>query len=131
MKNGIYRVVALDVRIIFTIHVNFLRRLFRAVEAGKVGWNMQKFLFSNFNWVWDMECAIWPHWSGEYFHYRGRPSSTLIHRDMGIHVGQNNRKSSNFFVFVYIIWVLILFLFYSSFSDQEFLFRRFKFWKWI
>ena len=36
-KNGIYRVKALDELIIFAIHHNFPKRLFRAVEAVKVG----------------------------------------------------------------------------------------------
>jgi hypothetical protein len=44
-KNGIYRVKALDELIIFAIHHNFPKRLFRAVEAVKVGWNMQKMNF--------------------------------------------------------------------------------------
>ena len=30
-----------------------------------------------------MGCAKWPHGSGEYFYYWGRPSQTLIHRDIG------------------------------------------------
>ena len=44
-----------------------------------------------------MGCAKWPHGSGEYFYYWGRPSPTLIRRDMGTFVGQNDRKSSKFF----------------------------------
>jgi hypothetical protein len=44
-KNGIYRVKALDELIIFAIHHNFPKRLFRAVEAVKVGGNMQKMTF--------------------------------------------------------------------------------------
>ena len=47
-KNGIYRVKALDELIIFAIHHNFPRRLFRAVEAVKVGRNMQKIVFFQF-----------------------------------------------------------------------------------
>ena len=43
----------------------------------------------------------WPHGSGEYFYYSGRPSPTLIHRDMGPFVGQNHRKLSKLFVFGY------------------------------
>ena len=53
----------------------------------------KKWLFFNFNWAWDMGCAKWPYGSGEYFYYWGRPSPTVIHRDMGPLVGQNDRKS--------------------------------------
>ena len=65
---------------------------------------MQKMTFFNFNWAWDMGCAKWPHGSGEYFYYWGRPSPTLIHRDIGPLVGQNDRKSSKFFIFGYETW---------------------------
>ena len=54
-----------------------------------------------------MGCAKWPHGSGEYFYYWGRPSPTLIDRDMGPYVGQNDQKSSKFFVFVYETWGVI------------------------
>ena len=51
-----------------------------------------------------MGCAKWPHGSGEYFYYWGRPSPTLIPRDMGPFVGQNDRNSSKFFIFGYETW---------------------------
>ncbi len=107
-KNGIFRVKALDELIIFAIDHNFPKCLFRAVEVVKVGWNMQKMTFFNFNWVWDMGCAKWPLGSGEYFYYWGRPSPTLIHRDMGPYVGQNDQKSTKFFVFGYETWCVQL-----------------------
>jgi hypothetical protein len=48
LKNIIYRVKALDELIIFAIHHNFPKHLFRAVEAVKVGRNMQKMNFFQF-----------------------------------------------------------------------------------
>jgi hypothetical protein len=103
-KNGIYRVKALDELIIFAIHQNFQNAYFGLWRPLKCVQICKKWLFFNFNWVGDMGCAKWPHGSGEYFYYSGRPSPTLILRDMGPWVVQNNLKSSEFFVFVYLTW---------------------------
>ncbi len=99
-KNGIYRVKALDELIIFALHHNFPKCLFRAVEVVKVGWNMQKMTFFLFQLGMGYGCAKWPHGSGEYFYYWGRPSPTLIHRDMGPYVGHNDQKSTKFYYLI-------------------------------
>jgi hypothetical protein len=45
MKNQIHKDVALGELIIFAFHGNFLKHLFRSVEAMEVGENMQKMTF--------------------------------------------------------------------------------------
>jgi hypothetical protein len=88
-KNLIYRVKALDELIIFSIHGNFPKCLFRAVEAVKVGLNMLKMCFFLFQvsmgyGVRKMTARVWRVFL--------RPSPTLIRRDMGSFMGQNVRK---------------------------------------
>ena len=63
-KNGIYRVVALDELIIFASYGYFPKRLFRAVEAVKVGWNLHKMTFFQFqvgmrDGVRKMNARVW------------------------------------------------------------------------
>ena len=53
-KNQIHRDVALGELIIFAIHGNFPKRLFRAVDALEVDENMQKMTLFLFKWVWEM-----------------------------------------------------------------------------
>ena len=68
----------------------------------------KKWIFLNFKLACDIGCSKWPDGSGDNVTIEADLPRPFVYWDMGPFVGQNNRKSSKFFVFGYGTWVVKL-----------------------
>ena len=95
-KNQIHRVVAVGELIIFAIHGNFPKRLFRAVEALEVGENMQKITFFLFKWVWEMRWENYRTGHGNIFDTHNDLDKSLFFHIGGVKVSKMVENDQNF-----------------------------------